>query len=59
MSSIAGTDKPTLTASTYKGQSTSLTGWTLAVSAGDVIKFDIEQATQSGTVTTQLKVRKT
>jgi uncharacterized protein YciI len=59
MSSIAGTDKPTLTASTYKGQSTALTGWTLAVSVGDVIKFDIEQATQSGTVTTQLKVRKT
>jgi len=59
MTSIAGTDKPTLAGNAYKGTSTTLTGWTLAVTAGDVLKFDIEQAIQSGTITAQLKVRKT
>jgi len=58
LSTITGTDKLLLLGNAYKGTSTALTGWTLNVTAGDVLKFDIEQATQSGTVTAQLRVNK-
>ena len=58
LASIAGTDKPTILGNAYKGTSTALTGWTTAIASGDVLRFDIEQAIQSGTVTVQLKVNK-
>jgi len=57
VSSIAGSDKPTLS-SQYKNTSTTLTGWSKVLLNGDVLMFDIEQATMSGTVTVQLRMLK-
>lgn len=42
--SIAGTEKPTLTAQA-KNEDLTLTTWTTSVAAGDIIKFSIESST--------------
>jgi len=42
--SITGSAKPTLTSSTYIN-STTLTGWTTSVNAGDIIGFNVDSAT--------------
>ncbi|MFA5037613.1 MAG: hypothetical protein WC479_10620, partial [Candidatus Izemoplasmatales bacterium] len=59
MTVIDGTDKAKLLGNAYKGTSTALTGWTTAITAGDVLKFDLERCFVSGTITAQLKVRTT
>lgn len=42
--SIAGSEKPTISSST-KGQDLSLTTWTLPVTAGDVLRFNVDSCT--------------
>ena len=59
MSLIIGTDKLTLLGNQYKNTSTALTGWTTAITAGDVLRFDIDKATISGTASVIVKMRKT
>jgi glutamate-1-semialdehyde aminotransferase len=39
--SITGSAKPTIT-SAIKGQTSSLTGWTTTVSAGDIARFNVD-----------------
>jgi hypothetical protein len=45
---ITAAAKPTIVAGQLKGQSATLTGWTTAFSAGDVLRFNIDSA---GTIT--------
>lgn len=55
---ITASAKPTITSST-KGQSSTLTGWTTSVSAGDTIRFNIDSVTTIQRVTISLKVTRT
>lgn len=57
-SSIAGTDKPTLS-SARKNTSSALTGWTKDLTDGDVLEFSVSSATTVELVTVKLRVRKT
>lgn len=54
-SSIAASALPTLS-SAQKNQNTTLTGWTVAVAAGDVIEFNVSSVTTVTRVTVSLKV---
>jgi hypothetical protein len=56
--SIAGTEKPTLVGSN-KAQDLSLSTWTTAVSAGDVLRFNVESVSSIQRVTLVLQGNKT
>lgn len=42
---IAGTEKPTITASGIKGQDLALSSWTTTITAGDIIGFNVDSCT--------------
>lgn len=54
---ITGSAKPTISAST-KGQSSTLTGWTTTIAAGDTLRFNVDSASTLNRVTLSLKVRR-
>lgn len=54
-SSIAGTDKPTLS-SARKNSSSALTGWTTTISQGDVLEFVVDSCTTITRATVLLEV---
>jgi hypothetical protein len=58
--SITASAKPTISTAT-KGQSSTLTGWTNsgAISAGDILRFNVDSVTSLQRVTLSLKVKKT
>ncbi len=56
--SITGTAKPTISVST-KGQSSTLTGWTTAINANDILRFNVDSSSTLTIATLSLKVRKT
>jgi hypothetical protein len=55
---ITASAKPTLS-SAVKAQSSTLTGWTTAVAAGDVLRFNVNSAATVQRLTLALRVRKT
>jgi len=55
-SSIAGTEKPTLSAA-QKNQDTTLTTWTTAITAGDVLEFVVDSASTVTSVTVTIKIQ--
>lgn len=55
VSSITASAKPTLSAS-QKSQDSTLTGWTTSVSAGDILRFNVDSATTVTRVTVALRV---
>jgi hypothetical protein len=55
---ITGSAKPTITTAT-KGQSSTLTGWTATINAGDTLRFNVDSATTITRVTLSLKVSRT
>jgi hypothetical protein len=58
MSSIAGTEKPTLS-SARKNEDTSLTSWTTSLAQGDVLRASVSSATFVTWVTVELLVVRT
>jgi hypothetical protein len=54
---ITGSEKPTIS-SAAKANSTTLAGWTTAISAGDILRFNVDSVTTITKVTLVLKVRK-
>jgi hypothetical protein len=54
---ITGSAKPTISAAT-KGQSSTLTGWTTSVAAGDTLRFNVDSASTVTRVTLSLKCTK-
>ena len=56
--SICASAKPTLS-SAEKSEDATLTGWTTAIAAGDVLRFNVDSATTVQNVTIILKVTKT
>ena len=55
---ITGSAKPTITTTT-KGQSSTLTGWTTTIAAGDTLRFNVDPVTPITPVTLSLKVSRT
>lgn len=55
--SITASAKPTISTAT-KSQDTTLTGWTTSISAGDVLRFNVDSITTCQRVTVALKVRR-
>lgn len=55
--SITASAKPTLSSS-IKGQSSTLTGWTTAVAAGDIIAFNVVSASASTRITLSVTITK-
>lgn len=55
---ITGSALPTIT-SAVKGQSSTLTGWTATIAAGDTLRFNVNSATTITRVTLSLKVYRT
>jgi hypothetical protein len=55
---ITASAKPTISAAT-KGQSSTLTGWTTNVAAGDVLRFNVDSVSGIAAATLILKVTKT
>ncbi len=56
--SITASAPPTLS-SVSKNQSSTLTGWTTSISAGDILRFNVDSITTCQRVTLSLKVTKT
>lgn len=56
--SIAGTEKPTLS-SAAKNQDLSLSTWTTSISAGDILRFNVDSASTVTRVTVAIKVTRT
>jgi len=54
---ITGSAKPTLT-SAVKAQSSTLTGWTTAVTSGDIIGFNIDSVSTSTRINLSIKITK-
>jgi hypothetical protein len=54
---IAGSEKPTLS-SAQKNQDLSLTTWTTAISAGDILAFNVDSASSVTRVVLSLKITK-
>lgn len=52
---ITASAKPTISSAT-KSQDTTLTGWTKAIAAGDVVKFNIDSVTSITKLTLILKI---
>ncbi len=55
--SICAAAKPTLSTA-QNSQDTTLTGWTTAIAAGDILEFNVDSATTVTRVTLSLKVTK-
>jgi hypothetical protein len=55
---ITGSAKPTIS-SAVKGQSSTLTGWTTTISAGDILRFNVDSVSLLTRVTLSLKVKRT
>jgi len=55
---ITASAKPTITTAT-KSQDSTLTGWTTAITAGDILAFNVDSITTCQRVTLSLKVTKT
>lgn len=55
---ITASAKPTISSAT-KAQSSTLTGWTATITAGDVLGFNVNSVTGIQRVTLSLRVRKT
>jgi hypothetical protein len=55
---ITASAKPTIS-STVKSQDTTLTGWTTAVSAGDILGFNVDSASTITRLTVQLTIQAT
>lgn len=55
---ITGSAKPTISASN-KGNSSTLTGWTTTISAGDILYFNVDSCSTITEVTLTMKVTKT
>lgn len=55
---ITASAKPTISSST-KGQSSTLTGWTTAIAAGDVLRFNVNSASTITRATLALTVTRT
>ncbi len=55
--SICAAAKPTLSTA-QKSQDTTLTGWTTAIAAGDILEYNVDSATTVTRVTLSLKVTK-
>lgn len=55
---ITASAKPTITTAT-KSQDSTLTGWTTTVTAGDILKFNVDSVTTITRVVLSLKVRRT
>lgn len=55
---ITGSAKPTLSAA-QSGDSTTLTGWTTSIAAGDVLAFNVDSATTVTRVTLEIEVTNT
>lgn len=55
---ITGSAKPTISTAT-KGQSSTLSGWTTTISAGDTLRFNVDSVTDIQRVTLSLKVTRT
>lgn len=55
---ITGSEKPTLSSAT-KNQDTNLTTWTTSVSAGDILRFNVDSATTVTRVTLSITVTRT
>lgn len=53
--SITASAKPTITTAT-KSQNSTLTGWTTSISAGDILRFNVDSVTSIQRVTLMLKV---
>ncbi len=56
--SITASAPPTIT-NAVKSQDTTLTGWTTAISAGNILRFNVDSVTTCQRVTISLKVKKT
>lgn len=56
--SITASAVPTITSAT-NSQDTTLTGWTTTISAGDVLRYNVDSATTITRLTVSLKVTKT
>jgi len=56
--SITASAKPTIT-SAIKNQSSTLTGWTTSISAGDILGFNVDSITTCTRVTLAIKVTRT
>lgn len=54
---ITASAKPTLSAAT-KSQDSTLTGWTTAITAGDILRFNVDSITTITRVTLSLRVTK-
>lgn len=54
---ITASDKPTISTAT-KAQSSTLTGWTTTITAGDILRFNVNSVTTMQRVTISLRVRK-
>jgi hypothetical protein len=57
-SSICASAKPTIS-SAQRAQDSTLTGWTTAIAAGDILEFNVDSATTVTNATVALKVTKT
>jgi hypothetical protein len=55
---ITGSAKPTITTDT-KANSSTLTGWTTSVTAGDILYFNVDSVTSITNVVLTMKVTKT
>ncbi len=55
---ITASAKPTVTTAT-KDQSSTLTGWTIAIAAGDTLRFNVDSVTSATNATLNLKVQRT
>ena len=55
---ITASAKPTISATT-KGQSSTLTGWTTSISAGDILAFNVDSISTIQRVTLSLNVTRT
>jgi len=56
--SITASAKPTISSSN-KSQDSTLTGWTTAISAGDILRFNVDSCATITQVTLMLRVRRT
>ena len=55
---ITGSAKPTISAA-VKGQSSTLTGWTTTITAGDTLRFNVDSVSLITRATLSLKVKRT
>lgn len=55
---ITASDKPTITGSN-KAQNTTLTGWTTSITAGQILRFNVDSVASIQRCTVALKVRRT